>query len=160
MHTEHHIDSFDLESFFKLHDLDLNGFWDVAEVEAVYGLHHHSVKERLPQKGLQEGRASVVVEKVLKRLDTNGDRRISLEEFLAGGNDGLPSFEGYKDLGRESRETTEADVQIITTRNRNSELRIYSIVTIVVWRRETLTDSFLHHEEVSWLRWIDCEAYA
>lgn len=26
--------------------------------------------------------------------------RISLEEFLAGGTEGLPSFEGYKDLGR------------------------------------------------------------
>ena len=100
MHTEHHIDSFDLESFFKLHDLDLNGFWDVAEIEAVYGLHHHYVKERLPQKDLQDGRASVVVEKVLQKLDKDGDKGISLEEFLAGGDDGLPSFEGYKDLGR------------------------------------------------------------
>lgn len=115
MHTEHHIDSFDLESFFRLHDLDMNGFWDEAEIEAVYGLHHHSVKENIPQDALRQARAHSVVERVLKALDKNDDGqskskcsevkltetgRISLEEFLAGGTDGLPSFTGYKDLGR------------------------------------------------------------
>jgi hypothetical protein len=27
--------------------------------------------------------------------------KISLEEFVAGGKDGLPNFVGYKELGRE-----------------------------------------------------------
>jgi len=27
--------------------------------------------------------------------------KVSLQEFLDGGNDGLPSFEGYQGLGRE-----------------------------------------------------------
>lgn len=31
--------------------------------------------------------------------------KISEAEFLAGGREGLPSFEGYKDLGRESHLT-------------------------------------------------------
>ena len=63
MHTEHHIDSFDLESFFKLHDLNLDSYWDRAEIEAVYGLHHHSAGnshgsqhvEGVPGSGLGRG---------------------------------------------------------------------------------------------------------
>lgn len=77
MHTEHHIDSFDLPSFFKLHDLNLDGFWDEAEIQAVYGLHHHSVKGKLPES-LVDGRADVVVKKVLEKLDTNSDGKSSI----------------------------------------------------------------------------------
>lgn len=73
MHTEHHIDSFDLESFFKLHDLNMDGVWDEPEIQAVYGLHHHSVKEKIPQPELIEGRTQMIVEAVLKKLDTNRD---------------------------------------------------------------------------------------
>lgn len=107
MHTEHHIDSFDLESFFKLHDLDMDGFWDEAEIQAIYGLHHHSMREKIPQSELVEGRTKVVVDKVLQRLDSNKDGQISLDEFLVGGQDGLPSFEGYKDLGHHYDEESE-----------------------------------------------------
>jgi hypothetical protein len=73
MHSEHHIDSFDLESFFKLHDLDNDGFWDEAEIGAVYGLHHHSVRIKIPQPELVEGRTRLIVDKVKQKLDTNGD---------------------------------------------------------------------------------------
>ncbi|WWC68791.1 uncharacterized protein I206_102726 [Kwoniella pini CBS 10737] len=107
MHTEHHIDSFDLESFFKLHDLDMNGFWDQAEIQAVYGLHHHSVKDKIKQPELVDARTQVVVDKVLEKLDTNKDGKISLDEFIAGGTEGLPSFEGYKDLGHHYDEESE-----------------------------------------------------
>ena len=126
MHTEHHIDSFDLESFFKLHDLDMDGYWDKAEIEAVYGLHHHSVKERIPAKAQVDGRAGVVVEKVLEKLDKDDDKRVSLEEFLTGGNEGLPSFEGYKDLGRESCECLcgSSSCQITMMKSQNSEFNV------------------------------------
>nr|KIR83969.1 hypothetical protein I308_05725 [Cryptococcus tetragattii IND107] len=107
MHTEHHIDSFDLESFFKLHDLDMNGYWDELEIQAVYGLHHHSVKDKMGKGGQVDGRAKNIVSKVLEALDKNQDGRISLEEFLAGGTEGLPSFEGYKDLGHHYDEESE-----------------------------------------------------
>ena len=74
MHTEHHIDSFDLESFFQLHDLNMDGFWNEAEIEAVYGLHHHSVKDEVlqPEKK-NEGRTRMIVDKVLESLDKNKD---------------------------------------------------------------------------------------
>ncbi|KIR58111.1 hypothetical protein I314_06076 [Cryptococcus bacillisporus CA1873] len=107
MHTEHHIDSFDLESFFKLHDLDMNGYWDELEIQAVYGLHHHSVKDKMGKGGQVDERAKNIVGKVLEALDKNQDGRISLEEFLAGGTEGLPSFEGYKDLGHHYDEESE-----------------------------------------------------
>lgn len=79
MHTEHHIDSFDLESFFRLHDLDLNNVWDRAEIEAVYGLHGHAHAgdaEGGKGAGKDSGlgaRAGPIVEEVLRKLDTNRD---------------------------------------------------------------------------------------
>jgi len=72
MHTEHHIDSFDLDSFFALHDLNSDGSWDEPEIQAVYGLHHHSVKGKMPSDHV-DSRADVVVKKVLEKLDTNKD---------------------------------------------------------------------------------------
>ena len=74
MHTEHHIDAFDLASFFKLHDFNNDGHWDEGEIEAVYGLHHHSVKDKMPADHV-DSRAEVVVKKVLDRLDSNKDGR-------------------------------------------------------------------------------------
>lgn len=40
--------------------------------------------------------------------------RISLEEFLAGGTEGLPSFEGYKDLGRKFHHIMKSIFSILT----------------------------------------------
>lgn len=68
MHTEHHIDAFDLSSFFALHDFNSDGQWDEAEIQAVYGLHHHSVKDKMPKDHV-DSRADVVVKKVLEKLD-------------------------------------------------------------------------------------------
>nr|ODN87347.1 hypothetical protein L203_03620 [Cryptococcus depauperatus CBS 7841] len=111
MHTEHHIDSFDLESFFKLHDLDMNGLWDMLEIQAVYGLHHPTVKDKIGEVMEVDERAKKIVKEVLDKLDTNGDGnaigKISLAEFLAGGNGGLPNFEGYKNLGHHYDEESE-----------------------------------------------------
>ena len=73
MHTEHHIDSFDLPSFFKLHDLNQDGVWDEAEIEAVYGLHHHSIKDKVPEPETRDDRTRGIVESVLVRLDKNRD---------------------------------------------------------------------------------------
>ncbi|KAL7419603.1 hypothetical protein Q5752_005515 [Cryptotrichosporon argae] len=107
MLSEHHIDTFDLPSFFKLHDLDSDGFWDRAEIAAVYGLHHHSVRDRVPDDGAREGRTQVVVDRVLEKLDADKDGKVSLEEFVAGGKDGLPSFAGFADLGHHYDEESE-----------------------------------------------------
>ncbi|ODN80739.1 hypothetical protein, variant [Cryptococcus amylolentus CBS 6039] len=107
MHTEHHIDSFDLESFFKLHDLDMDGFWDVPEIQAVYGLRHHSIKEKIGKVEMVDERAKNIVRRVLEALDKDEDGKISLLEFMLGGTGGLPSFDGYKDLGHHYDEESE-----------------------------------------------------
>ncbi|CAG7853967.1 SubName: Full=Related to SSP120-secretory protein {ECO:0000313/EMBL:CCA67170.1} [Serendipita indica DSM 11827] len=96
MHREHHIDSFDLASFFKLHDLNGDGYWDKAEIEAVYGVHHEYSKAKTPDEQEQQAKADKIVDAVLKRMDTNGNGLIDKAEFEAAGWEGLPSF---KSLG-------------------------------------------------------------
>ncbi|KAI0286850.1 hypothetical protein BGY98DRAFT_1182721 [Russula aff. rugulosa BPL654] len=85
MATEHHIESFDLPSFFHLHDLNSDGVWDAEEVEAIYGVHHDD--EEHQQK------AKLIVDTVFEALDKDKDGKIALEEFEAAGLDALPSFE-------------------------------------------------------------------
>ena len=87
---------FDLKSFFQLHDLDRNGVWDRAEIEAVYGVHHEYSKKKTPSEEAQQEKANKIVQAVLDKLDTNHDGMINIQEFEAGGWDGLQSF---KDLG-------------------------------------------------------------
>jgi len=102
MSSEHHIDSFDIRSFFQLHDLNRNGFWDKDEIEAVYGVHHvYSQKQSKDELEHQE-KADHIVKVVLERLDLDGDGRITAEELEKVGLDGLPNFEG---LGADGHHT-------------------------------------------------------
>ncbi|KAG8799663.1 hypothetical protein FRC17_007071 [Serendipita sp. 399] len=98
MHQEHHIDTFDLASFFQLHDLNRDGLWDRAEIEAVYGVHHEYSKAKTPDQEAQQAKADKIVDAVLKKMDKDGNGVINLEEFKAAGWEGLQSF---KDLGAE-----------------------------------------------------------
>ncbi|KZV80682.1 hypothetical protein EXIGLDRAFT_732473 [Exidia glandulosa HHB12029] len=98
MSSEHHIDTFDLASFFQLHDLDHDGFWDRGEIEAVYGVHHDwNPKDKDMQK-IKE-KADMVVARVLQLLDADRDNRISKAEFERAGFEGLPDLS--KELGAE-----------------------------------------------------------
>jgi len=90
-------ETFDLESFFKLHDLDQNGYWDRSEIEAVYGVHHDwNPKDKDLAK--IKVKADQVVQRVLSLLDKDGDGRVSQPEFEAAGFEGLPNL---KELGAE-----------------------------------------------------------
>jgi hypothetical protein len=85
MHSEHHIDAFDLPSFFKLHDLDNDGHWTVAEIQAVYGLNPDAAHSHGHAHGHQGGKpggsqeremaekAKIVSDKVLEVMDMNRD---------------------------------------------------------------------------------------
>ena len=55
----------------------MDGRWDESEIQAVYGLHHHSVREKIPQPELIEGRTRMVVDKVLQKLDKNKDGNVA-----------------------------------------------------------------------------------
>lgn len=77
MINEHHIDTFDLPSFFHLHDLDMDGFWDKDEIAAVYGLRHHSVIKGKNERPMPEAIENLVVFDVLRKLDTDKDGEYS-----------------------------------------------------------------------------------
>ncbi|KAJ7755025.1 precursor to secretory protein Ssp120 [Mycena maculata] len=93
MASEHHIDSFDLRSFFQLHDLNRDGFWDKEEVEAIYGVHHVYSQKKSKDDEEHQKKADHISGTVLKLLDKDGDGKVSPEEFEAVGLEGLPNFD-------------------------------------------------------------------
>jgi len=98
MASEHHIDSFDLRSFFQLHDLNRDGYWDKEEVEAIYGVHHVYSQKKSKDDEEHQKKADHISGTVLKLLDKNRDGKVSPEEFESVGLDGLPNFD---DMGAE-----------------------------------------------------------
>ncbi|KAK7686625.1 hypothetical protein QCA50_010225 [Cerrena zonata] len=98
MSSEHHIDSFDVGSFFALHDLNRDGVWDREEIEAVYGVHHLYSQKKSKDEIEHQKKADHVVNTVLNILDKDGDGNVNLQELEAVGLDGLPNFE---ELGAE-----------------------------------------------------------
>jgi hypothetical protein len=94
MSSEHHIDSFDTRSFFQLHDLNRNGFWDKDEIEAIYGVHHVYSQKKSKDEVEHQKKAEHIVNAVLKRLDINGDGLVTAEELEQIGLAGLPNFDG------------------------------------------------------------------
>ncbi|KAL0571219.1 hypothetical protein V5O48_010742 [Marasmius crinis-equi] len=93
MAKEHHIDSFDLRSFFQLHDLNRDGSWDKEEIEAVYGVHHVYSQKKSKDDIEHQKKADEIVKEVLRILDANKDGRVTVEEFETVGLDGLPNFD-------------------------------------------------------------------
>ncbi|KAG8219397.1 isoprenoid synthase domain-containing protein [Butyriboletus roseoflavus] len=98
MASEHHIDSFDLESFFQLHDLNRDGVWDREEIEAIYGVHHVYSQKKSKDETEHQKKADHIVDTVLKLMDKSGDGKVTPEEFASAGFKGLPSFD---DIGAE-----------------------------------------------------------
>jgi hypothetical protein len=98
MASEHHIDDFDIESFFHLHDLNRDKFWDREQIEAIYGVHHVYSQKKSKDDEEHQKKADHISSTVLKLLDRNGDGRVSVEELKLAGLDGLPNFD---DLGAE-----------------------------------------------------------
>ncbi|CAO1629826.1 unnamed protein product [Parajaminaea phylloscopi] len=90
--NEHHIDNFDLGSFFAVHDLNRDGVLDRSEIEAIYGVHHSLSVKHSPTHEVHDAKADEIVKTVLARLDSNHDGQITKREFLAGGEEGLPDF--------------------------------------------------------------------
>ncbi|KAJ7116817.1 precursor to secretory protein Ssp120 [Mycena crocata] len=93
MASEHHIDSFDLQSFFQLHDLNRDGYWDKEEIEAIYGVHHLYSQKKSKDDEEHQKKADHISSTVLFLLDKDRDGKVSPEEFAAVGLDGLPNFD-------------------------------------------------------------------
>ncbi|KAG6380764.1 hypothetical protein JVT61DRAFT_5148 [Boletus reticuloceps] len=98
LHVWTRSDSFDLDSFFQLHDLNQDGIWDREEIEAIYGVHHVYSQKKSKDEVEHHKKADHVVDTILKLMDKNGDGQVTPEEFKAAGFSGLPSFD---DIGAE-----------------------------------------------------------
>ncbi|GAA5903523.1 nucleobindin SSP120 [Sporobolomyces salmoneus] len=99
MAQEHHMDSFNIQAFFHLHDLNRDGVLDRNELESVYGVHHEKRKKGAKSLEVHTEQAKEIVTKVLEKLDENGDGVLTMREFVAGGVGGLPNFKGVEHLG-------------------------------------------------------------
>ncbi|KIM88785.1 hypothetical protein PILCRDRAFT_238903 [Piloderma croceum F 1598] len=93
MAKEHHIDSFDPESFFQLHDLNQDGVWDREEVEAIYGVHHVYSQKKSKDDVDHQKKADYIAQTILDLMDKDKDGKITLAEFTKFGYKGLPSFD-------------------------------------------------------------------
>ncbi|GAA5820062.1 hypothetical protein JCM10212_006422, partial [Sporobolomyces blumeae] len=99
MAQEHHMDSFDIQAFFHLHDLNRDGVLDRNELESIYGVHHEKRKKGAKSLEVHTDQAKEIVSAVLEKLDSNGDGVLTMREFVAGGVGGLPNFKGVDHLG-------------------------------------------------------------
>ncbi|GAA5898395.1 hypothetical protein JCM8208_006970 [Rhodotorula glutinis] len=99
MAQEHHMDSFDIQAFFHLHDLNRDGVLDRNELESIYGVHHEKRRKGAKNLEVHTQQAIEIVDQVLDRLDTNRDGVLTMREFVAGGVGGLPNFKGVEHLG-------------------------------------------------------------
>jgi Ca2+-binding EF-hand superfamily protein len=60
----------------SLHDLDQDGYLTIPELEAIYGLHHPHATKDTPEDHM-ESKRKIIIDKVLKQLDKNGDGKPS-----------------------------------------------------------------------------------
>jgi hypothetical protein len=87
------------ESFFKLHDLNRDGILDRSELEAIYGLHHETSREKSSNDEEHKRKTDEILKKVLDTLDHNGDGVVTKTEFVSAGREGLPEFGDHEGLG-------------------------------------------------------------
>ncbi|XP_041449496.1 nucleobindin-2 [Drosophila obscura] len=82
-----HMDKNDFEpkTFFSIHDVDSNGFWDEAEVKALFVKELDKVYQSdLPEDDMRERAEEMerMREHYFQETDTNHDGLISIEEFM------------------------------------------------------------------------------
>ncbi|KAK2171087.1 hypothetical protein NP493_1104g03003 [Ridgeia piscesae] len=100
---------FDPKTFFYLHDVNGDGVLDEKEVESLFELEldklyrqHKDIDEGDMLRRIEE--MNRMREHLVKEVDTNGDRMISLEEFIVSRNqDGFLDDKGWEDLEDEEQ---------------------------------------------------------
>ncbi|KIH62763.1 EF hand [Ancylostoma duodenale] len=110
-HLQMDKDSFDPRTFFALHDLNGDGYWNADELEALFQKELEKVyNETDPDDDPRERMEEMyrMREHVTKQMDKNNDRLISLEEFLQDTEAQTPDKDpGWKDLGDQQVYTDE-----------------------------------------------------
>ncbi|KAL7326688.1 hypothetical protein PS15p_208984 [Mucor circinelloides] len=93
MNEAHQIEVTDEVTFFKLHDIDGDGFWDEKELQSMYGL----------ERDIDPNTSHIklIIDRVYEEMDMNKDRFISLDEYITAK---LPSITAREEkLEREYR---------------------------------------------------------
>lgn len=73
---EHHIDNWDAESFFRLHDYNGDSIWQAEEMLRTYGLLDESNKD------ISQKRKEDILDTLLNLMDKNRDFAVSKAEWL------------------------------------------------------------------------------
>lgn len=73
---EHHVQGWDADSFFTLHDYNGDGWWQAAEMMRTYGLFDES------NKGMADKRKEEVRDILLGLLDKDSDSSVSRQEWV------------------------------------------------------------------------------
>ncbi|VDP16981.1 unnamed protein product [Heligmosomoides polygyrus] len=104
-------DNFDPRTFFALHDLNGDGYWNAEELEALFQkelekMYNDTNPDDDPRERIEE--MYRMREHVTKQMDKNHDRLISLDEFLQHKEaQTLNKDPGWKDLADEEVYTDE-----------------------------------------------------
>lgn len=105
-------DNYDPRTFFALHDLNGDGFWNDDEIEALFRLEIEKMyNETDPDDDPRERMEEMyrMREHVVSQMDKNKDRLISLAEFLEDNEAQKPNQEdeGWKDIANQDIYTEE-----------------------------------------------------
>ncbi|WKY16890.1 hypothetical protein Q1695_001476 [Nippostrongylus brasiliensis] len=129
-------DNFDPRTFFALHDLNGDGFWNAEELEALFQkelekMYNETDPDDDPRERMEE--MYRMREHVTKQMDKNHDRLISLDEFLQDTEAQTPNKDpGWKDIGDQDIYTDEelqqfekeyAQKQVPTTQPQPQQVR-------------------------------------
>ncbi|GMT36296.1 hypothetical protein PFISCL1PPCAC_27593, partial [Pristionchus fissidentatus] len=99
-------DSFDPRTFFNLHDLNGDGMWNSEELEALFQIeldkmYNETNPDDDPREKMEE--MARMREHVVRQMDKNEDRMISLEEFLqdSEAQSQQKAPEAWEDIGQQ-----------------------------------------------------------
>jgi hypothetical protein len=123
-----------------------DGTWDREEIEAIYGVHHVYSQQKSKDDADHQNKADHVVDTVLKLMDTDGDGKVTPEEFEVAGFKGLPSFD---DIGAEGHHyDVESEFFL------HHEEQFHSTPdtqTDAAYNHPEDIEHFSHHETIEWL---------
>uniref|UniRef100_A0A5S6QH06 EF-hand domain-containing protein n=1 Tax=Trichuris muris TaxID=70415 RepID=A0A5S6QH06_TRIMR len=88
-------ESFDMKTFFRLHDTNSDGYLDALELEALFQNELDRVYDRKTQFQEREEELTRMRRHVMEEMDKDGNRLISLSEFL--GEEKSPDFNSDSD---------------------------------------------------------------
>lgn len=148
MLTEHGLDSYDSDVFFKLHDLQDIGFWTKTDILNLYGLLRESVvgdgsgmgEHSHGEETITKESKNHVVDSILKMMDTNSDGQISIQEFRDFTKNGglLPDF-GY---GQGHHLDFESEYE----EHHWKEYHMKDDPDVLIKHKEDIEHELLHHE--------------